>query len=318
MMKFAPFITALFWSLHIIAAPADISPRIEGQYLKERAWWDTAKPANNNAALPADPGVQVWGSANGIGFGSKNGLTPKPQATDMHATIGLGQQAASPPSTAAQPYIAPQPAQQAQPAAPQLSPPQPAQWTQSLTSNSQAGKVTSISVTTKQDTVFCRRFPDTITSDNLGLRVFAGNANVELTCWTNAAIDGPAGRVNQNGLWVKTNLGCYINDADVNARIKHNFQQRLEQCPVQAHFVGTLQSQYKREDCYSCPSLNCSSQNLGVGPLVDLDCSTEGDAVGGSKVWYKQVDKNCFYPGGVFENTRFMGTKPQMCLKTAT
>ncbi|TLD32376.1 hypothetical protein E2P81_ATG05352 [Venturia nashicola] len=107
---------------------------------------------------------------------------------------------------------------------------------------------TSLSVTTRQDTLFCRRFPDTISSDNLGLRVFAGNANVELTCWKKAAMDVPAGRVKQNGLWIKTSLGCYVNDADINPRVKHNFQQRLEQCPVQAHFVGTLQSQYKRED----------------------------------------------------------------------
>lgn len=117
----------------------------------------------------------------------------------------------------------------------------------------------------------------------MGVRVFAGNANVDLTCWTNAAMEGPRGRVNQNGLWLKTNLGCFINDADISARSKHNFQQRLEQCPFQAHYVGTLQSQYKREDCYSCASLDCSSQNLGIGPFIDLDCSSEGDAVGGSK-----------------------------------
>ncbi|TID20723.1 hypothetical protein E6O75_ATG05487 [Venturia nashicola] len=162
---------------------------------------------------------------------------------------------------------------------------------------------TSLSVTTRQDTVFCRRFPDTISSDNLGLRVFAGNANVELTCWTKAAIDGPAGRVNQNGLWIKTSLGCYVKWC------------RYQSSP---HFVGTLQSQYKREDCYSCPSLDCPSQNLGIGPLLDLDCSTEGTVVGGNNFWYKQVDENCFYPSRVFANTGFMGTKPQACLKPAS
>lgn len=154
---------------------------------------------------------------------------------------------------------------------------------QSAGSNNVAGKVGSLSATTKDGTVFCRRFPDTISTDSLGVRVFASNARVELTCWTSAAMEGPAGRVNQNGLWVKTKLGCYVNDADINPRTKQNFQLRLEQCPVQTHYVGTLQAQYKRQDCYSCPSLDCPSQNLGMGPIVDLDCSTEGAAVGGSK-----------------------------------
>jgi hypothetical protein len=149
--------------------------------------------------------------------------------------------------------------------------------------NNQAEKANALSATTKQDTVFCRKWPDTVSSDGMGVRVFTANTNVELTCWTMASMEGPQGRVNQDGLWIKTNLDCYVNNADINGRTRQNFQQRLNQCPPQAHWVGTLQSQYKREDCYSCPSLDCSSQNMGIGPYIDLECSSEGETVQGSK-----------------------------------
>lgn len=29
--------------------------------------------------------------------------------------------------------------------------------------------------------------------------------------------------------------------------------------------------------------------------------------INNSRVWYKQVDKSCFYPSGVFVDTGFMG-----------
>lgn len=246
------------------------------------------------------PGLQVWGRVSGVKVGVKPGLILKPQATAVYATFGLGQPvvAAPTPYAAAQPYVPAQPVvqpqpympsqpyvapQPAQPAAPQLSFPKAAEINQPSGGNNPAGKVVILSTTTKQDPVFCRRWPDTISSDGMGVRVFTGNTNVDITCWTSASIEGPQGRVNQNSLWIKTNLGCYINDADVNPRTRQNFQKKLSQCPAQAHWVGTLQSQYKREDCYSCPSLDCSSQNLGAGPFIDLDCSSDGDTVNGSK-----------------------------------
>jgi len=346
-MKSAPYVTAFFLSLQVIAAPAEtpvllqsgptLEERDEQAYRSGEQAYRNGRNSNSNnnnnnnngarngggivavayqpaqvqGAAPAQTQPQVWGTAVAFGFGVKPGA--RLEGTAVHASFGGGlgprPAAATPAPKPYQPGVA-QPASAAPAPAPAPAPANPNSpgwfdWKET--------KAASLSATTNNQPIFCRRWPDTVASDGLGVRVFTGNTKIDLTCWTMASMEGSYGRVNQDGMWLKTSLGCYVNQAEISPRTKQNFQQQLNQCPTTSHWVGTLQTQYKREDCYLCPSLDCPSQNLGMGPFVDLECFSEGDVVNGNGTWYKQVEKACYYPNGVFAQQGFMGTKQEKC-----
>jgi len=247
------------------------------------------QPARANQQSTQTPGIQFWGAVAGFGVGAKpgNGFVPKIEATNFAYAVGgnLGNKAAPTPQPGISPAIQPAPPIPAAPAysaAPAPNPLAPADPSAGGNLDSQGAKASSLSATTNSEPIFCRRWPDTISSDGLGVRVFTGNTNIDVTCWTMASMEGSYGRVNQDSLWLKTSLGCYVNEADTSVRTRKNYQQQLNQCPTTSHWVGTLQSQYKREDCYICPSLDCPSQNLGIGPFIDLECHSEGDPINGN------------------------------------
>lgn len=68
----------------------------------------------------------------------------------------------------------------------------------------------------------------------------------------------------------------------MNIQADINFEKKLGTCEPVHHFVGTMQAQYKRQDCYNCTNTNCASKNIGAGYLIDLGCTTTGEATGGN------------------------------------
>jgi len=173
------------------------------------------------------------------------------------------------------------------------------------------GRVPSISATIRQDKVYCRKYPDVISPDMSKIRTLDSGTDVEITCWTFSELPDSTGRVGGDGMWLKTNLDCYINE--INIEEQQNFGATLRRCAPTSHWVGTLQQQYQRKDCYSCPSLNCASKNLGSPPYVDLACSTQGDLVNGNPVWLQSKDDKCYLPEAVFDSKGFLGGNQGPC-----
>jgi len=94
-------------------------------------------------------------------------------------------------------------------------------------------------------------------------------------------MDGDNGKVENDAVWLRTSIGCFVNEKSLQGR--EDFQAQLAPCAdTGSHWVGTLQTQYKREDCYACTSQDCPSQNLGSGPYLDIDCYADGDVVAGN------------------------------------
>lgn len=91
---------------------------------------------------------------------------------------------------------------------------------------------------------------------------------------------GPSGKVQGSSVWLRTDKGCYI--PEMNIQADTNFEKRLGTCEPVHHLVGTMQTQYKRQDCYECTNTNCTSKNIGAGYRIDLGCSTIGEATGGN------------------------------------
>jgi hypothetical protein len=183
--------------------------------------------------------------------------------------------------------VPPQPAVSAAPKAPK-APKAPRPWLNSPAVSAAApvpaapaapaaaqAKKASLSATTAQGTTYCSKWPDNVSSEASGLRILGPNSNIEITCWAAATMPGT------DPVWLKTNSGCFVNQKSLQG--KADFQGQLNQCENRAHWVGTLLEQYKRQDCYDCTSLDCASRNMGQGPYMDLDCSTEGIAVAGNR-----------------------------------
>ena len=116
--------------------------------------------------------------------------------------------------------------------------------------------------------------------------------------------------------YLRTRTGCYISVAEVNEQYI-SYPRVVNQCKIATrskHWVGTLLPQYARKDCYACPSLGCSSQDLGSVPFVDLDCWTIGETVRGSPLWIRDKEKKCYFPGPIFDERGWAGKDYVFCI----
>jgi hypothetical protein len=189
----------------------------------------------------------------------------------------------------------------------------------------QGGVRSSITVSISGTNIRCRRYPDNFIADANKLAHFSAPAKLDVVCWTPASPNTVGPRAPPNPYlignpiaalfigpdrgYLRTKTGCYIAVAEVVEK-RTDYSRVLNKCtmaPGAAHWVGTLQPQYGRKDCYSCPKLSCKSNELGSVPFVDLGCTTVGEDVRGNTTWYKNKDANCYFPAGVFEPTGYAG-----------
>jgi hypothetical protein len=148
------------------------------------------------------------------------------------------------------------------------------------------GKLSVLSVSTKQDQVYCRKYPDSITPDISKIETITGTGTrVDAKCWILSELESVP------GVWLRTVAGCFIHETNIKEQL--NFHSTLNECGPAPHWVGTLQTHYQRKDCYTCTSLNCQSQNLGHLPYADLQCSTQGETVQGNR--YATFRNSYFY-----------------------
>ena len=129
--------------------------------------------------------------------------------------------------------------------------------------------------------VYCRKFPDTISTETVALTVLPGNGRVGVNCWTTASMSGDAGKVENDAVWLRTDAGCYINEAETIG--SQDYQAKLNFCVAPLHWVGNVQQQYNKLDCYQCPTLKCPSRSLGEGVVVDVQCLVDGEEARGNK-----------------------------------
>lgn len=137
-----------------------------------------------------------------------------------------------------------------------------------------------ITVTTSENAVQCRQYPDVVSTDKSKSTVLAKGTELRVTCWTSASIAGASGKVQGSSLWLRAQAGCYI--SEMNVQDSSDFEKKLPACEPVYHFVGTMQPQYKRQDCYNCTNTSCASKNIGSGNLIDLGCATTGVATAGN------------------------------------
>ncbi|KAF2434164.1 hypothetical protein EJ08DRAFT_730868 [Tothia fuscella] len=296
---FSSYFAVMVWFGSSLAAPA-LNPSsladltIDEDSLLEPRW------ERKGAAKPT---TSPWGAVVAVGAGPRipaATATPNPLPAAPLSSWAAAIPAAPNPQSASGGFspaialpVAPAPAN---PAAPLSS----------------SAKKSSLSLTTAQGASYCRKYPDNISTDSSGLRILGQNSHVSVTCWTPSTISGT------DPIWLKAESGCYINQKSFSGKV--DVQGQLSQCGGGVggsagirHWVGTLQEQYKRSDCYDCTSLDCESRNMGLGPYVDVDCSIEGIQVAGNTTWYRQADADCFYPGGVFTPTGWLGTRGDAC-----
>jgi hypothetical protein len=188
-----------------------------------------------------------------------------------------------------------------------------------------AGVQNSITVSISGTNIRCRKYPDNFVADANKLAHFSAPAKLDVVCWMPASPNTVGPRAPPNPYlignpiahlfvgpdrgYLRTKTGCYIAVAEVGEK-RTDYSRVLNKCtmaPGAAHWVGTLQTQYSRKDCYSCPKLSCASTELGSVPFVDLGCTTVGEEVQGNTTWYKNKDQKCYFPAGVFEPTGFAG-----------
>jgi hypothetical protein len=129
---------------------------------------------------------------------------------------------------------------------------------------------------TTDASIVCHRYPDTVNQDTSKLPHYTFATRLEVVCYTSSSMPYDNQRP-EAATWLKTNEGCYINAREVSER--RDYTTTLNYCVTPYHFVGILQPQYGREDCYDCPSLDCPSRDVGTPPYVDVACSIEGDLV---------------------------------------
>jgi hypothetical protein len=188
-----------------------------------------------------------------------------------------------------------------------------------------SGKQAAVTVSIKGINMRCRRYPDNFITDGNNLAHFSSPSRVDATCWSPSSPGTVGFQAMQNPVvaaaqlasaiagrdlgYLRTRTGCYISVAEVNEQYI-SYPRVLNQCKISSrskHWVGTLQPQYARKDCYACPSLGCASQDLGNVPFVDLDCWTIGDTVRGSPLWIKNKEKKCYFPGPIFDERGWAG-----------
>jgi hypothetical protein len=138
----------------------------------------------------------------------------------------------------------------------------------------------AVDVLTTDEIVNCRPYPDTITPDPTKLTMYSKPSHLSVTCWTRATVNGTSGKVEGSSLWLHTVGGCYISEMNVQNAI--DFETKIPACPPVQHFVGTMQTQYKRQDCYECTNTNCASRNIGSVPQVELSCTKVGEVTAGN------------------------------------
>ncbi|KAE9993173.1 hypothetical protein EG327_006172 [Venturia inaequalis] len=165
---------------------------------------------------------------------------------------------------------------------------------------------TGIQVLTTEEVVKCREYPDNISPDSAQTVTLAKETSVRVTCWTSASIAGASGKVQGSSVWLRSEAGCFIPEMSIQADT--NFEKKLGTCEPVHHFVGTMQRQYKRQDCYECTNTNCASKNNGSGYLIDLGCVTTGEPTGGNSTWVKHAKDDCFFPGAIFEPKGWLGS----------
>jgi hypothetical protein len=139
-------------------------------------------------------------------------------------------------------------------------------------------------VLTTRDAVRCRKYPDTVQASPSMQPLYPLATALQVVCAATPSLPGNSGRVDGDDFWLRTREGCYVNRAEV--RVRHDSERdfdtqlavpRCEEKP--RRWVGMLQSQYSRADCYDCPSLDCPSKNVGEPPFVDLQCYEMGENV---------------------------------------
>jgi hypothetical protein len=188
-----------------------------------------------------------------------------------------------------------------------------------------SGKQAAATVSIKGINMRCRRYPDNFIADGNNLAHFSSPSRVDVTCWSPSSPGTVGFQAMQNPFvasahlasaiagrdlgYLRTRTGCYISVAEVNEQYI-SYPRVLNQCKIASrskHWVGTLQPQYARKDCYACPSLGCPSQDLGSVPFVDLDCWTIGDVVRSSPLWIRSKEKKCYFPGQIFDDRGWAG-----------
>jgi hypothetical protein len=134
-------------------------------------------------------------------------------------------------------------------------------------------------VLTTRDAVSCRRYPDAVQASPAVLPVYPLATALQVTCAAAPSLPGNSGRVDGDDLWLKTRDGCFVNRAEVRLRRDEgegmDAQLAVPRCEEKPrHWVGMLQSQYSRADCYDCPSLDCPSKNVGEWILTETATGT--------------------------------------------
>ncbi|QDS69520.1 hypothetical protein FKW77_007415 [Venturia effusa] len=160
-------------------------------------------------------------------------------------------------------------------------------------------------VTITGEAIKCRRYPDTVTPESANLPRITRETHLRVTCWTSASMPGASGKVLGSSVWLRTDEGCYL--PEMNIASDANFEKKLATCEPIYHLVGTMQTQYTRQDCYSCTNTNCKSRNIGAGSLIDLGCTATGQATGGNSTWVKHATESCFFPGAIFQPQGWLG-----------
>jgi hypothetical protein len=190
---------------------------------------------------------------------------------------------------------------------------------------SSSGRQAAVTVNVKGINIRCRKYPDNFIADGNNLAHFSSPSRLDVTCWTPSSPGTVGFQAMQNPVvaaaqlasamagrdlgYLRTRTGCYISVAEVNEQYV-SYSRILNQCRIASrskHWVGTLQPQYARKDCYACPSLGCPSEDLGGVPFVDLDCWTIGDMVRNSPLWIKNKEKRCYFPGRIFDERAWAG-----------
>ena len=188
-----------------------------------------------------------------------------------------------------------------------------------------SGRQSAVTVSIKGTNIKCRSYPDSFIADKNTVAHFSSPSRVDVTCWTPSSPGTVGFQAMQNPIvaaahlpsaiagrdlgYLRTRTGCYISVAEVNEQYI-SFPRVLNQCKINSwskHWIGALRPQYSQKYCYACPSLACSSEDLGSTPFVDLDCWTIGEAVRNSPLWIRNKEERCYFPGLIFDERSWAG-----------
>ncbi|KAF2398133.1 hypothetical protein EJ06DRAFT_124434 [Trichodelitschia bisporula] len=272
---------------------------------KQGARPNPAAPGLQVSSVAISPVMTVWGVGGVLQWPPRVQVTDVPAPNPWPAAPVAPAPAAPAPNPWPAAPVAPAPAAPLAAAAPAVPVPPAVQ---------QPARIQGPTVMTQAQEVMCRRFPDIIGDGSGHMKVYKEPTALQIDCWTTASIDGANGRIQNDGIWVKIKddqSSCFINELEIQDK---DYQSKVKYCAPPRHWVGVIQEQYNRQDCYTCPSLDCQSSNLGAGRYVDVDCFTNGEAAGGNRTWYKSHKQNCFYPGAIFVERGWLGTPGSRCV----